>query len=200
MNQTKFSLLTLAAMFCLSATLLAQPPQPGGRPGRGGEGDGPGRGGPEMMNRMIQALPVMKALDANGDGEISAEEIEGAAKALKSLDKDGDGKLTVAEIRPDFAAMRGGAGGPGGQGGGASAMIERMMSNDKNSDGKLSKDELPERLQTMFDRVDGNTDGFLDKSELEKMGSGRGGEGGRGGQGGGAGQRPRRPAGDEGDK
>ena len=44
--------------------------------------------------------PIIKALDANGDGEISAEEIANASKALLTLDKNGDGKLSGDEIRP----------------------------------------------------------------------------------------------------
>ncbi len=42
----------------------------------------------------------MKALDADGDRTISAEEIAGASDALKTLDKNDDGKLDADEIRP----------------------------------------------------------------------------------------------------
>jgi predicted O-methyltransferase YrrM len=56
--------------------------------------------------------PVMIALDGDGDGELSADEIADAAKGLKKLDKDGDGKLSREELRPQFAG-RGGQGGPG---------------------------------------------------------------------------------------
>ena len=35
-------------------------------------------------------LPVLVALDVNRDGEISATEIDNAAKALKTLDKNKD--------------------------------------------------------------------------------------------------------------
>jgi hypothetical protein len=48
----------------------------------------------------MQALPVVVALDANGDGEISTEEIEKAEEALAKLDKNGDGKLSGDEVRP----------------------------------------------------------------------------------------------------
>ena len=54
--------------------------------------------------------PLIIALDANRDGEISAEEIENATAALKKLDKNGDGKLTRDELRPEGAP---GFGGPG---------------------------------------------------------------------------------------
>jgi predicted O-methyltransferase YrrM len=60
-------------------------------------------------------MPVMTALDVNGDGELSAEEIASASQALGKLDKSGDGKLTREELAPAFAG-RGGPGGPQGRG------------------------------------------------------------------------------------
>ncbi len=82
-----------------AATLLiAQDGPPGGGPG--GQG-GPGSGQPPK-------LPLLTALDADGDGEISAAEISNAAAALKKLDKNGDGKLT----RDEYMGQR--PGGPRG--------------------------------------------------------------------------------------
>ena len=127
---------------------------------------------------------MVAALDADGDGEVSAKELENATAALKTLDKDKNGKLSAAELRP---ALGRGAGG-------TEAMVARFMAVDKDNDGKVSKAELPERLQAMMDRGDANKDGFLDKEELAKLtppagrggpggGGGRGGAGGRGGRG-----------------
>jgi len=70
----------------------------------GGRG---GQGGPGGFMRMF---PVMTALDSDGNGEISSEEIKGAVLALKKLDKNKDGKLTEDELRPNFGG-RGGASG-----------------------------------------------------------------------------------------
>lgn len=195
---------------CLAATVMAQPPggQRGGERGqRGGERGGPGgqRGGGDM-GRMMQMMPVLAALDANKDGVISKSEINNAAAALRKLDKNGDGELDAEEMRPsrpEGGRSRGGApeGGPGGERGGRSAgaggMMDRIMSQDKNQDGKLSKDEVDERMLPMFDRLDANSDGSIDKSEIEaaaaRMGGGRGGRGGPSGNQGG-GQRPQRPS------
>ncbi len=58
----------------------------------------------------MRMFPVMTALDSDGNGEISPEEIKGAVAALKKLDKNKDGKLTEDELRPNFAG-RGGASG-----------------------------------------------------------------------------------------
>ena len=55
----------------------------------------------------IMMSPVMMALDADGDGELSAKEIENAPARLKTLDKDKDGKLSAEELRrPADPAVR----------------------------------------------------------------------------------------------
>ena len=45
----------------------------------------------------MRVLPIMTALDADRNGEISAKEIEDAVAALKKLDKNKDDKLTAEE-------------------------------------------------------------------------------------------------------
>jgi hypothetical protein len=81
-----------------------------------------------------------------------------------------------------------GAGGPGGPGGGGGRPSFSMSQLDKDGDGKIAKEELPEQAQGFFDAMDTNTDGFVDAQELaavrRRMGGG-GGEGGPGGPGGG---------------
>ncbi len=42
--------------------------------------------------------PLMRVLDADRDGILSADEIENAGTALKSLDTDGDGNVTRDEL------------------------------------------------------------------------------------------------------
>lgn len=81
-----------------------------------------------------------------------------------------------------------------GQGGGRAGlnqeqMIDRMFANDKNSDGKLSSDEVSGRMATFFERLDTNQDGVVTREEAQaRMAAGRGGQGrsgqGRRGQGG----------------
>ena len=60
-------------------------------PPRGG---GRGRGGFGPFD------PAAAALDKDGNGEISAEEIAGAPAALKILDKNSDGRITEDEVTP----------------------------------------------------------------------------------------------------
>src|SRR5690242_15165068 len=74
-------------------------------------GQAPGGFGRGPMTRRSTAFT---ALDADGDGVISAAEIAAAASSLKTLDKNADGKLTEEEVRPIFPG-RGGRG-EGGRG------------------------------------------------------------------------------------
>jgi Ca2+-binding EF-hand superfamily protein len=50
--------------------------------------------------------PVLVALDADHDGEISPSELERASAALATLDKNGDGQLTEDELLPDQILKR----------------------------------------------------------------------------------------------
>lgn len=196
----------------VGSSVDAQPPGGGrGGAGRAGAGQGGaergGRGGAQgqRLGRggfQVPGFPLLEALDANKDGKLSSAEIANAVAALKKLDKDKDGELSQEEIGwPPMGRGMGGRGGmggaPGGPGGGFGGaggvnMVERIMSNDKDKDGKVTREELPEFMQRMLDRGDTNKDGAIDKAEAEAMSAafGRGGRGGRGGaQGGGQGGR-----------
>jgi hypothetical protein len=48
-------------------------------------------------------------------------------------------------------------------------IVERIMSFDKNKDGMVTRDELPERMQFLIDRGDTNKDGALDRDEIRKL-------------------------------
>ena len=48
-------------------------------------------------------------------------------------------------------------------------LIARLRASDKDGDGKISKSEVPERLQRLFNRIDANGDGFIDADELDKL-------------------------------
>ena len=78
----------------------------------------------------------MRALDTDGDGELSLKEIENATAALKTLDKDKNGKLSSEELLP---IRRRPQAGPGA--GDAQVFAQLLSEYDKNGDGKLAKDE-----------------------------------------------------------
>jgi Ca2+-binding EF-hand superfamily protein len=105
------------------------------------------------------------ALDADRDGTISAGEMAGAPRALAALDKNGDGRISPDEIMPSRPD------GPGREQAGAAAapdLVNTLFALDENKDGKLSKEEVPERMQGIFVRADADHDGFLTREELTK--------------------------------
>ncbi len=75
-------ILAATALSLIGTTVSAQ----------GQRADGPPGGGPRMS-------PLLAVFDANGDGTLSKEEIEGAAAKLKALDRNGDGSLSADELR-----------------------------------------------------------------------------------------------------
>ena len=86
-----------ACLGIITSPLLAQKADQADAPGR------PPQSGPDGGPRsLMQNLPVLAALDRDGNGEISAAEIAAASAALKTLDKNSDGKLSADELRPRF--------------------------------------------------------------------------------------------------
>jgi collagen type III alpha len=66
---------------------------------------------------------------------------------------------------------------------------------DQNGDGKISRDEAPERMREGFDRMDRNGDGFLSEEELRAaFENTRGGRPGQPNRPEGESNRPRRPS------
>jgi hypothetical protein len=52
---------------------------------------------------------------------------------------------------------------------GADEVVARMMSFDRDSDGKVQKGELAERMQPLLARGDANRDGALDRTEIRSL-------------------------------
>lgn len=149
--------LTLLSLALISAATLYAQPSAGGPPdgGQGGPPNGPGpigpgpKGpgpdgpGPRGPRFRPMVTPLMVALDANKDGELSAEEIANAVTALKALDKDGDGKVSQEELRP-VPPVRPDAGNPGeggrGQGGRGEGRPPRGPRGDQSrKDGAMNE-------------------------------------------------------------
>jgi Ca2+-binding EF-hand superfamily protein len=119
--------------------------------------------------------PALLAVDSNHDGALSAEEIAAAPAALLTLDTDHDGQLTSLEYLPsqsDPAANK------------PDETVQRLMVLDRNGDGVLSKDEIPERMQGLFARIDINNDGRITSDEIRSSAKTQAGPNGRAQRGG----------------
>ncbi len=90
-----------------ATTVLAQPPQDGGRRGRGGPpGERSGRGPGDMVERLMR-------LDTNEDGQLSSDELKDSRflPMLERVDANNDDVVTKDEL--ESFASRAGRGRPG---------------------------------------------------------------------------------------
>jgi hypothetical protein len=168
-----------------------------GADNQGGRGDRPGPGGPGGFTSAERALDELKLTDKKFEKaetivkgyEENVRKLMDLAKSdllikLKDVLSEQELKTFTAAIerRPGGPGDRGPGpggpgrrGGPGGRGPGAGRgltadqIIERLMSFDKNKDGKISKDELPERMHRLIEMGDTNKDGVLDKDEIKAL-------------------------------
>lgn len=98
-------------------------------------------------------------LDADGDGEISLQDLEAAQTARRAaLDSDGDGFVTLEDMQAIGRK-------------GADERAKRMFDRfDADGDGKIAIEDLPQRrggAEKMFDRMDADGDGVVSKAEFE---------------------------------
>ncbi|WP_240653455.1 EF-hand domain-containing protein [Sphingomonas crocodyli] len=98
-------------------------------------------------------MAMLKAADTNGDGAISrAEYLAYRGSHFTEMDANKDGFLSSADAASD---ERGGR------------RMERMIAQaDFDKDGKVSRPEFDKAPAPMFDRLDANGDGTVDKAEL----------------------------------
>jgi EF hand len=177
------------------------PAQKGGQSGQGGQGFRPPQHPLELAldanndgvidaKELANAAFVLKRLDKNGDGRLTDDEFRPMRPGGGFGGPGGQGGQGGQGGPSDKGpGQKGGQGGQGGQGGepGAQApkadgdFVARLFQNDKNNDGKISKSELPEALQSIFERADTNKDGEIDRQEAgvlaERMKSRTGSQG-----------------------
>ncbi len=115
--------------------------------------------------------PLLLALDANHDGVIDSNEIANASAALKALDKNGDGQLTRDELRPQFPGGQDGPpppppGGEDEMGGPPPPPPDPLFrALDTNHDGVIDSNEIA-NAATALKSLDKNGDGQLTADEF----------------------------------
>jgi hypothetical protein len=154
----------LLAAWTASAQPNGAPPQgPGDYPPQGD--NQPQETNPPPLGRSHHRpppLPIVLALDTNGDGIIDAAEIANAPAALKKLDKNGDGQLTWDEYMPP---RPGGTNGPPrGRNGRKPPIPPIVAALDTNGDGIIDASEIANASASLL-KLDKNGDGKLTPDE-----------------------------------
>lgn len=113
---------------------------------RGGHGPRGHRGG--FGGEMFRT--VFEAVDADGDGSVTREEIDAyRAARLAEVDASGDGALSIDEFETlyrDFTRHR---------------MVDAFQALDADGDGQISPDEIDTRVSRLVERLDRDGDGAV---------------------------------------
>lgn len=107
-----------------------------------------------------RANPLLSVFDQDGDGRLSAAEIEGASTKLSALDASRDGTLSGEELRS--AMPRGGRGGGGRRGGGR----QPEMGTDELQKETLAQDDVEAKILATLKAMWGR-ERFLNVSPLD---------------------------------
>ena len=105
---------------------------------------------------------LMTRLDANKDGEISADEVpEKLLKHFKNVDADEDGTVNQKEIHRAVNKAK-------------TKFISHVQSRifdkiDQNDDGKLDIEKIIAKVHAGLNKIDTSDDGFIDRSEFKAI-------------------------------
>jgi len=153
-TSTKLSLAFLTFAGLVSGVAYAAGPD-------GGAGAPGGRGGMMRFDR----------LDTDNSGDVTFEEFSAMLKSrVGEADANKDGKITVDELAAEIEKIR------------AERVAQRLIDRfDTNGDGMLTAGEVDSRQEKMFALLDKNDDGKIEKDEMPQRKGHRWGHGGGGG-------------------
>jgi Spy/CpxP family protein refolding chaperone len=155
-------------VWCASASFaMAQP-------GRGPGGPGPLR--PEVLERIVDDLKLAEKERARADEILEAhnERMRRARdEARTNLLEQMKAVLTPSQLAQFQQELdrRGPPPPPRNARRGVSVklLVDHVMSFDKNKDGKVTRDELPDRLHYLFEKSSGGKDGGLTRQQVEEV-------------------------------
>jgi hypothetical protein len=161
-------ILTLGATLGLTSALVAQTTDT--HPPRGSGGGGPGRPGGPGGRGPGGGHPIVRVLDVDKDGTISASEIAGASAAILTLDANGDGKITKedAPVPPADRPAPPADAPVHPEGDRPHPNDPIMLALDANGDGELSAEEI-KNAPTSLKALDLNKDGMLTPDEYRPL-------------------------------
>lgn len=173
MRLTKFFALAMGVAFLVMWGANGQPPPGGGKGGKDGKGKkGPNTNSEQLLDDLKltdaqrrKARDILRAHDDKTRDAARAARTELLAQ-MKDVLSESDYKTFKDELEqvpmlptipPILRTVA------------ADDLIERLMSYDKNGDGKVTKDELPERMHGLIEQGDRNGDGALDRDEIRRL-------------------------------
>jgi hypothetical protein len=176
MRFAKFFALVVGVAFLVVWGANGQPPPFGPKDGKGPKGAKALKGGKADSARLLDDLAVageqrdkaraiLRAYDekvrqavteARKDLLDKMKDVLGEDD-LKTLKEELDQVPLLPPIPPILRSVS------------ADDLVERLMSFDKNGDGKVTKDELPERMHALIEQGDTNGDGALDRAEIRRL-------------------------------
>ena len=130
-----------------------------------------GNMGAMAMNYQQMVEQTLQNRDKDGDGALSFEEISVPDEAFAKIDKNEDGLADKDELKAFFPMAQFGR-----------IALDLIVQKDTNGDGLLSANEI-DMPQEVFNKIDKNADGQLDKKELTDFAAHRAKQGGKPGKG-----------------